>query len=788
MDRRTFLGTMPAAFVLGNAGRASAEGAANNTLHLDTERLAHGQYLGDQIWLGPALWANRLQDWQRKRGYVVCRAVGRGSEMRTAHLLTRRLERGFGAARLRVSMVNLAGRQGGFGGLLFGAGGPDIDYHSAMLIQRFAGENGGILAVIDGTGEPSFRAFDAPEDSLHYQRFIAQSCKTVPNAPADELDIVVDLMPRKDGMCDLRLVVSDTKTGLETGCAVLTGVEQTRLCGNVALVSSPQPAAEEAGARWAFSRIETGGGFARYDDRAIGPVLSAMHSLDRTVVKLSAQCMPVAHAALSRLRLDFAVNGKWIEGPIEPIGEGFVAVFRIDDWDSTVDHPYRIVDPAHPGQALYDGTVRADPRNSRPLSIALHSCLIPTARTLDRPDYQPKLALERHFTRWSEGNLLFPHAEMVARCEAREPDLYVFCGDQYYENYPTDFGRTGPAALLDTLYRWYLFLLTYREPLRDRPAIVLADDHDVLQGNLWGNEGEGSDKLREEDGGYKYDKALIRAIYRFQSSHNPDPFDASPIGYDIPVCYGRFVYGATSFAFVEDRKFKDPPPAGGGAARMSSGELLGERQEAFLAAWSKMDKGMPKVCLTATVWGNPQTAPDGAALLDFDSNGYPVDGRNRAVRLLKEAGAIALAGDQHLAMLSIQGIDAHDDGPLFFAAPAGSAFWQRWFEGHGKLANRSGEDPNTGDFVDSFSHRMRVLAVANPPITHGQFASANKSRGNFIADHRLKSEGFGIVRVDHGKREFVFECWPRSGPSVQRADTGGQFPGWPQAHPFPNGL
>lgn len=786
MDRRTFLGSVPVALVLSAAARLAAKSVANDDLDMVTDALDFGPYDGDQIWLGPAIWANRLQDWERRGGQIVCRADGPGLEVRTAHLLTRHLAPGFEPVRIRASLELVAG-EGGFGGILIGAGSGVLDYKSAMLIQRFAGKSGGILAVVDRHGEPSFRAFDASEDSLIFQRFgTSRKCAIAGREESPKFNIVLDLISRARGSCDLRLVVTHASTGRETGCAVVTGVSEDRLCGNIALVSSPHPAGGKAGTRWGFSRVETGGGVSRSEGRAVGPVLAAMHSLDRTVLKLSAQCMPVSPSVLPWLRLDFESDGHWNEGPIEPVGEGFVAVFRIDGWDPTSAHRYRIVVPANPSAVLYDGVVRADPGASRPLVVALHSCLIPTARTLDRADFLPKLEIEKHFTRYSTDNLLFPHTEMVARCEARSPDLYVFCGDQYYENYPTDFGRTGPDALLDTLYRWYLFLLTFREPLRDRPAIVLADDHDVLQGNLWGNEGDDSAGPREQDGGFKYDKGLVRAIYRFQSAHNPDSYDPAPIGYDIPVGYGHFVYGGTSFAFVEDRKFKHPPPVSGGSGRFAPGHLLGKRQEEFLADWASMDPGMPKVCLTATTWGNPQTKPDGSPLLDFDSNGYPVDGRNRAVKLLRDANAVALVGDQHLAMLSIQGIDSHDDGPLFFAGPAGAAFWQRWFEGLGRLPNQRGDDPNTGDFVDSFGHKMRVLAVANPRITHQAYASKNRGWGNFVADHRLKSEGFGIVQVDHGSQTFVFECWPRSGAT--ESGMGGQFSGWPQTHRFPRQL
>lgn len=787
MDRRTFLWAATTTMLASPRQLRRAIEIANLDDDLPMQFLGNPSESHEQIWLGPEFWANRLQDWRRSGSEIQCRTCAKDMQVRTAHLLTRRIDQGFSRVSLSLVLRNLDPGRKGFGGLLIGAGGTELDYRAAALIQRVSGSNGGILAVVDEAGLPSLRSFAAPADMLDYALYgdgdnagrgsrEEKDCSTGDEATG-EFRLQVDIRPGGDGLSDIRLVTTDRASGVEIGCAVALGVKSERLIGNIALVSSPD-AGKIGGARWAMRDIATGG-VSQYPDRAVGPVLACMHSLNRSVLKLSAQLMPIDLAELPAIMLEYRSPVGWFKGPVATIGDGFTAQFRLTDWDPSLDHEYRLVDPRSPSKALFTGTVRADPGATRPLSIALHSCLLPVARSLDELDYSPRIPQETAFGRYSNDNILFPHAEMVERCEACEPDLYVFCGDQYYETYPTRYGRTGDDALLDTLYRWYLFLWTFREPLRTRPAIVLADDHDVLQGNLWGNEGSGSELPREEDGGFKYDKELVRAIFRMQCGHNPDSWDPTPIQFDIPVSYGSFVYGGTSFAFVEDRKFKDPPQTDIDPG-LTRGELLGPRQEAFLAAWGKMDRGLPKICLAASIWGSPQTEGGGKPLLDYDSNGYPPDGRSRAVRLLRDAGAICLVGDQHLAMLAVQGLDRHDDGPLFFAGPAGAAFWQRWFEGEGKLPNRCGDDPNTGDFTDSFGNRMRVLAVANPQISFKEFTGSKSYWGNFLADHRLKTEGFGMVRVDHAAGFFQFECWPRHSGGEALA----QFPGWPYRHRF----
>ena len=194
-----------------------------------------------------------------------------------------------------------------------------------------------------------------------------------------------------------------------------------------------------------------------------------------------------------------------------------------------------------------------------------------------------------------------------------------------------------------------------------------------------------------------------------------------------------------------------------------------------------MEPGLPRIVITGTMWGSPQTDEHGQPLLDYDANCYPPDGRRRALERVREATApLVLAGDQHLGLVARQGIDDFEDGPMCFGGPAIAAFWQRWFEGGGQLPNQRNGNPNTGNFTDPFGNKMRVLAVANPKITHSEFEEGNTAWGKFLADRNLKSEGYGLVRVDHAAEQFRLECWEwNTDPR-----TGKQFEGWPVICPF----
>jgi alkaline phosphatase D len=126
--------------------------------------------------------------------------------------------------------------------------------------------------------------------------------------------------------------------------------------------------------------------------------------------------------------------------------------------------------------AQWSGTFAGDPgKSGKPLKIALFSC---------------------------DNGYAFPLPTMAGNVAVQEPDLLFFAGDQIYESYggyglvktPVD------KAMLDYLRKFYQFGWTWRDLIKDKPSIILPDDHDVFQGNLWGNGGRAT-KFAEA-GGY----------------------------------------------------------------------------------------------------------------------------------------------------------------------------------------------------------------------------------------------------------------------------------------------
>jgi alkaline phosphatase D len=689
-----------------------------------------------RTWICPHLWANRLQDWRIHEGWIECLDA---SELRTAMLLTRECKAGGGDIHLRVRIRRDAGLLG-FAGFLIGGGAGQLDWRAAALMLPASGTNGGFLAVMSADGTLEFREHTDEKRPLAYARIPGQTATAVPEL---EVELRLDITPSNSpGAYDVRV-----STGRST--AIRRAVPEAEVLGSIGLVCYGAPAA--------FRGFTAEGSKLLVEEsRATGPILGAMHSLNGRVLKLTAQLFPVE---TTEARLEIRTPGQaWRFAAAVPIDPGFTARFRLAEWDGSRDWEYRITTAG----GAYSGLIRREPPAGEPLTIALFSCNMPAVR-MGR-DTQPQEFHDGEFLgRYTGKCLYFPHEPVIGAVRSRHPHLLLFTGDQIYQGVPTP---ADPAAspTLDYLYKWYLWLWAFRDLTRDLPCIVLVDDHDVYHGNLWGEGGRKAPEGDQNQGGYVRSADFVNLVQRTQTSHNPDPFDATPADQGIGVYYCSFDYGGVSFAVVEDRKFKvarptprrrNPPPV-----------LLGARQERFLAQWAQ-DQSKPKICVTQTVWACAHTTEAGAPAQDYDSNGYPKAGRDRALRLIKRAGALLLCGDQHLGTLIRHGLDTFTDGPVQFCAPSTGTSFQRWFEPAGRT--------HTGDFTDSFGNKLRMLAVANPLVSFAAYRKV-KARGNGLFDKTKKRDGFGIVRVDPKRRRFVIECWDDRGSA--------QHPGWPYIVPF----
>ena len=470
-----------------------------------------------------------------------------------------------------------------------------------------------------------------------------------------------------------------------------------------------------------------------------------IYTTQNKVMKMTAQLFPLYPNETREVFLDLKKNGKWEEVAKAKVNDiGWSAQFRIENWDETQNVPYRL---RHAQNAIFEGLIRKQPTNKNEIVVASLNCNSNKERGL-REEYTRNV---NHF----------------------DPDLIFFAGDQSYDH-------TEHTAA------WLLFGLQFRELFRERPCITIPDDHDVGHGNLWGEGGKISASPAGDDGGYFYHHEYIKMVERCQTSHLPDAYDPTPIQQGIGVYYTSMNVGGIDFAIIEDRKFKSGPagkiPQQGPrpdhirnteydpkSIDLEGLELLGDRQLTFLKEWGKKQDGIfMKAVLSQTGFcggAHRHGTFENYLHADLDCNGWPQSGRNEALRAIKAAGAVHLAGDQHLATLIQHGIDEYGDGPFAFVSPAlVNTYYKRWWhpldEMPGKNKDPKNPLPFTGDYTDGLGNKITMLAYAN------------------IEDQDLLRDGYGIIRFNKNEKSVTFECWDRFTDVTKNGAQ--QMPGWPR--------
>lgn len=482
----------------------------------------------------------------------------------------------------------------------------------------------------------------------------------------------------------------------------------------------------------------------------------ALYTVHNGIMKMTAQLYPLDANDPKVVGLEIQQNGKWAEVAKSPVIEqGWIATFRVENWDSTRDIKYRL---NHNDYAYYSGIVKKDPVEKDTIVIAA-------------------------FT----GNSIYPqHAGDIQRTDIVEnikkikPDLLFFSGDQVYDH-------THHYAY------WLKFGRDFGEVIRNIPTITIPDDHDVGQGNLWGAEGKKSNTVAGWDGGYYMPVEYVKEVERAQTSHLPDPYDPTPVKRGIGVYYTQLTLGRISFAIIEDRKFKSGPiglipQLGNRLERITipkydtesldvpGAKLLGERQLKFLHEWAA-DWGNSdmKCVLSQTIFcagAHCTRTADSRRYYDFDSNGWPRTGRNKALAEMRRAFAFHIAGDQHLGTIFHHGIEDWDDAGYSFCVPSIANLYCRWWAPSKPGKNRKPGMPEyTGQHLDDFGNKVTCYAAANPSLD-----SKPEDQGNG-KQLTTRAAGFGIVKFNKPSRKITMECWPRN---VDITSHGAeQYPGWP---------
>jgi hypothetical protein len=740
-----------------------------------------------------------LQDWRVVGERIECVEGAKNYPLRTLMTLDQSLSAKVGQHTFSV-MVDCTNEfivGDGFGGIIFGAGGADVDYRLSAQVHHRPANDGGLLATLNLNGDIAlydnsqshgktgrWSISGALKDGDLQQLCLGQNFSRSGLNEALRLQIDIDVN-EVDASVTLTSYQGSSDTVVSTCTA--DGIAHHNIDGLFGLVSH----LGANGGGYAFSDFTNSGDLAAYfEDHNFGPVVGVQYTQTQNRVRLNAQLVPLENYHNLTAELLVQRNGAWQTASVSTLKVGSWNVLFNLSRDLRMSEAFKIVLHADEfGDYAYHGTFAAEPEDD--FSLASLNCL-------------------KHYVgdlQWNSDAIWFPHQEIVDNVQLQNVDMLYFAGDQLYEGDidPVD-ARSLEKLTFDYLYKWYRFYWSLGELTRHLPSVSIPDDHDIYQGNVWGAGGRRAkaDKSRgltaQDSGGYVHPVEFVNVVHETQTAHLPRGVDQRKCESGMSVYFTDFKYANVDFAIVADRQFKDSAsdvvPEGnfkngwaqaeGFDARdadVPGANLLGERQEKFLSAWSKRKNAdFQKVVLSQTPFCNlatlPEKAKSGGILpslaipekgeypqgykfaADTDSGGWPQSARTRAVKMMGDADAIHLAGDQHLGSL----LRYTDSGAYVFTSPAMANTWPRrwWPPLWGK--NVAADAPHyTGDFIDGFGNPITVIAVANPINTGLEPAT--------LYD---RMPGYGVIRFGD---EVVFECWPRwVNPTAADAM---QFDGWP---------
>jgi hypothetical protein len=726
------------------------------------------------------LWPNPQMDWQLKGGQmeVMMSKVGKLHDM---HLLTHQLqpEEGSFSQSVLLSFKDIDPKKIKRAGFKFGVVGAMPEEYRSNLFQ-----SSGYLVGVTSEGKlfgPSI-----------------ESKSSLPKSVLEDLQLTLKVEHKGDSF---DFILEASKPSIEGKSSALLSINKAvrlkkGLLGNLCLFADYAQKNHAPAIPADIQEFQTDATFQDWQisgnkvkenlDQTFGPVLWTQYTLHRGVMKMTAQISPLGKRNEEKAHLELLLEGKWKRVQSSAIHEyASTAHFRMENWNDSRPVPFRVVFQDGNKMGEWKGTIRKDPRNKKTIKLAALSCMKDGA---------------------------FPNQYLQQNVIAQDPDILFFAGDQLYEsNGGYSIVRASKIedvarASLNYLPKYWIFGWSFRDAMKDRPSIVIPDDHDVYHGNIWGLGGgpvpEGGSK--NSDGGYAMHPEWVRMVERTQVSNLPDPYDPTPVLQDIGVYYTDVNYGGISMAVLEDRKFKSGPAQ---AVDKESHKgrvdhvrdpnldpmvldkpglsLLGKRQEKFLENWAGdyQDAAMKAIlsqspfCAVATHHGGGKDS--NILIADLDANGWPQSGRNRAIDLARKAHAVMIHGDQHLATVVHHGIDQWNDAGFSFAgAGIFNGYPRLWAPKEAGKNRRAGSPKYTGEFLDGFHNKINVWAAANridkqyPEKIQGKPTTMLEKLNN-------SASGYGIVKFHKDEQEISMESWPiyeNMSTDISKYDT---HAGWP---------
>ncbi|MCH2205890.1 MAG: alkaline phosphatase D family protein [Lentisphaerales bacterium] len=698
------------------------------------------EYGSSRYFIAAELWSNPMEGFKLQNGRVETVLPRTGSSI---HSLTHQLGDGDGSFEIQAEIGSLEGtlKSTGFS---IGVKSELGDYRSSLLFGR------GVNAGIDGDGN----------------LFIKDSKAAVKFAKVNSVKLKLS-GKTSNGKTELTLTAVGDSGALGKVSKTVTG----NLAGNIAFANAFTSDKGAPGKVWLDNWIIKGDKVLENSKQTFGPILWTQYTLSREVVKMVALIAPIGALDSQEAALQVYENGRYITKAIAAIHpQSRTAEFRLENWDDSKDQNYRVVYNFEGKDHTWEGTIRKDPIG-KDLTVAGFT---------GNKDYA------------------FPNEKIAENVAIQNPDVLFFSGDQIYEGVG-GYGiirEPGDPSLVNYLRKYYLFGWAFRDLMKDRPSIILPDDHDVYHGNIWGAGGKeviGGYKNHSK-GGYAQYADFVNTVHRTQVSHHPDAHDPTPLLRNISVYHGDMVYGRVSFAIIADRMFKTGPEDlvntwEGRPDHMvdknydvskldhPKAKLLGERQLKFLEEWGQDWKGADMKCvLSATIFANLANYHGSNQMYihaDLDSNGWPQTGRNKALDVIRRAYGFMYAGDQHLSSIILHGIDEFGDAGFSFCVPSIAAGYPRSWrpdkEGR-QVKNRIDNLANTGDYEEGFGNKVSVYAIGNPE---------KKNRKPVLERLHDKASGHGLVTFKRASGEIKMECFKLLF-DAEKAVADDQFPGWPR--------
>ena len=755
-NRRTTIKSLAAGTLASLATEQSSESSTETTIEL--HQIDRWDITHNRVWIGAEFWSNPMEDWRVQDGWVQSQTTG---EHRSIHSVTRQLTDTSQSFEMSVELSRSSKiNQDGGAGFKLGVK-SDLNEHRSNMFSR-SGVMAGLIKDELVLGDKRVKLAAEPANG--------------------HVILNIQGIPRGNKYV-LTLTASDPQAGTELG-SIQSEVPASNCLGNISLVSQftgPRQRYNIPGYR--FRNWLVGGrAITHHRENQFGPILWTMYTLSDSrseegfVLKLSALTGPLGKDDNKHVELQIERDGRWDTiGETELHADAWTATFRIPNWNEEADSRYRVqyTQDFNTGESEtteWSGIIQKNP-TSESLRLAALTC---------QNDYG------------------FPYEPVAKNIVRLKPHMLYFSGDQLYEGhggYGIIRDPAGPA-ILNYLRKFYQFGWAFREAMRNAPVVCLPDDHDVFQGNIWGEGGAAMKNIEQgtsSKGGYREPARMVNTVHITNCAHHPDYFDPTPSGQGISVYYGDMVYGGVSFAILGDRQFKSGPEnvetGSGRADHVRDSEfdtsvldepglvLLGKRQEDFLSIWSDDWRGHTmKVLLSQTVFAGVAThhgGYEGYLKADLDSGGWPQTARNNAIDIIRRSMALHINGDQHLTSFVQYGVRQQRDSNWSFCTPAIAAGYPRWWRPDDiniPVRNRPehGLD-NTGEYKDGFGNMAYVYATGNPEV--------GTKRPRYERAHQ-KGSGFGYVIIDKVNKTYEIHAY-KFDVNVFDNDPDNEFPGWP---------